>query len=106
MIRKHDIAHWIAALALTLTALAASAHDSRYEQDPELRGSICPTSRGDRYRIVDAISLRRSIRRDLSRLPLHRERLGFMDTLIIVEQYETPIEPVLRSVEEHLKSQK
>lgn len=104
MIRKHNIAHWIAALALTLTALAASAHDGRYERDADLRGSICTTSRGNRYRIVDAISLRRSVRRDLARLPLHRERLGFMDTLIVVEQYETPIEPVLRSVEEHLRN--
>jgi len=105
MTRQHRHRNWIAGAALTLMALGAFAHEGRHERDAGLQGGTCTTNRGDRYRIVEAISLRRSARRQLSRLPLHRERLGFMATLIVVEPYETPIEPVLRSVEERLKDE-
>ncbi len=103
MTRRHRYRHWIAVAALSLMALGASAHEGHQERDAGLQGGTCTTSHGDRYRIVEAISLRRSARRQLSRLPLHRERLGYMDTLIVIEPYETPIEPVLHSVEERLK---
>lgn len=105
MNRRHPYRHWIAAAALSLMALGASAHEGHRERDASLEGGTCTTSRGDRYRIVEAISLRRSARRQLSRLPLHRERLGSMDTLIVIEPYETPIEPVLHSVEKRLENE-
>ena len=98
----------LAAGAVLATALASGAHDGHHgvervrHADRALRGGTCTSHAGDRYRIVDAISLRRAARRDLDRLPLHRERLGFMDTPIVVERYDEPIEPVLYSVERRI----
>ncbi len=89
------------ALVVAVTAVAAGAHDGHLERRGDsprgLRGGICTSSGGDRYRIVEAVSLRRAARRDLERLPLRRERLGFMDTIIVVEpEAQVELIPELR----------
>lgn len=93
----HRLLPWLSAAALGLVALTAGAHEphsARHEHG--LRGGICTSEGGDRYRVVEAIALRREARRDLRRLPLRRERLGFQDTLILVEpEAHSHPEPIL-----------
>jgi len=76
------------AAALGLVA-GAHAHDERHPHaGSSLRGGTCTSPDGARFRILEAVALRRSIRRDLARLPLRRERLGSMDTLVVIQRIE------------------
>ncbi len=91
MNRLAKLTRWVAA-ALGLAAVAAAgatAHDEPHlHRGGSLRGGTCTSPDGARFRILEAIALRRSARRDLARLPLHRERLGSMDTLVVIERIE------------------
>jgi hypothetical protein len=95
----------MATVVAACAALGASAHDGHrrsHDHERTLRGGSCLSAGGDRYRIVDAVSLRRSAERRLDRLPLRRERLGYQDTLIVVERIEEPLEPTIYSMEQRI----